>query len=68
MLQATVQGGSHNPWKRQVAATQALYQRYEYLEPDSDEALLDSIDPLLARTAERLRGHHIPAQIETIHD
>ena len=69
MIQATDQGGRKNPWKRRrLAATQAIHQcTCEYLEADSDEALLDSIDPSLARTAEALQRHRI-SQADTIYD
>jgi hypothetical protein len=48
--------------------TQAFHNQYEYLEPDSDEALLDSIDPSLARTAETLQRHRILAQFNAVYD
>ena len=67
MIQATAQGGRDNPWKRRVIATQASHQPFEYLEADSDDALLDSVDPSLARTAETLQQHRI-AQTYTIYD
>ena len=66
--QATHQGGRNNPWKRQVSATYTFHKQYEYLEADSNEALLDSIDPSLARTAEVLQENRMLAQANTIYD
>jgi hypothetical protein len=51
-----------------VSATHTFYKQYEYLEADSNEALLDSIDPSLARTAEVLQQNRILAQANTIYD
>ena len=68
MVQATDQGGSH-PWKRQLATTTTandlLVHRSEYLDATSDEALLDSIDPSLAHTAEHLRKRLRLSEVET---
>ncbi len=56
LLQATRQGGqiSRPTWKRQVATVDSTYERYEYLDTDSDHAWLDSIDPSLVHLGERL--------------
>ena len=56
MPQATNQGRqvSCPPWKRQVATVDSTYERYEYLDTDSDHAWLDSIDPSLVHLGERL--------------
>ncbi len=51
MVQTTDQGGRNHPWKRLLsAATQVCHPQFEYLEADSNDALLDSIDPLLTQT------------------
>lgn len=68
MVQATVQGGSQLLlWKRQFV-TDNFQQRSEYLEPSSDEALLDSIDPSLAHKSPQLSKRPRLSQIETIFD
>jgi hypothetical protein len=67
MIQATDQGGVDNPWKRQSRDTQAFHTQFEYLHADSEDALLKSIDPSLARTAESLHQRHT-AQTDTIYD
>ena len=76
MARATAQGVSR-PWKRRVV--EADYQnedRSEYIDSGSDEALLDSIDPSLAHTAECLHNRYCvsrtstrtASQVETIYD
>ena len=72
MLQATHQGGhvSRPPWKRLVATVDSTYERYEYIDPDSDDAWMDSIDPSLVRLGERLNEvqRRSCAQVETVYD
>ena len=73
MVQATHQGGGgrgQHPWKRYVATVDSDHKRYEYLDADSDEALLDSIDPSLVRLGERLDAaqHRFNAQLDTVYD
>jgi hypothetical protein len=58
LLQATHQGGNTtHPWKRQIATVDSTYDRYEYIDASSDEALMDSIDPSLVRLGERLNAN-----------
>jgi hypothetical protein len=65
MTQATDQGGSDNPWKRQSINNQAFRNQFECLvrveclDASSDDALLVSMDPSLARTAESLQQRQI---------
>jgi hypothetical protein len=66
--QATHQGGRNDPWKRQVSATHTFYKQYEYLEADSNDALLDSIDPSLARTTEVLQQICIVVQANIVYE
>jgi len=69
MLQATHQGGSAHPWKRQVATVDSTYDRYEYVDPSSDDALMDTIDPSLVRLGERLHAsQRMVSQVDTIYD
>ena len=68
MVQATHQGG-RQPWKRRATAFSDIgHTRSEYLDAGSDEALLDSIDPSLARAAELLHRQHQLSQVDTIYD
>ncbi len=71
MLQATTQGGSKShPWKRQVASIDSVYDRYEYTDANSNEALMDSIDPSLVCLGEQLnaRQRRVNSQVDTVHD
>ncbi|KAI2502013.1 Reverse transcriptase (RNA-dependent DNA polymerase) [Fragilaria crotonensis] len=73
MLQATHQGGStvHPPWKRQIATVDSTFEdRYEYADANSDDAMLDSIDPSLVRLNERLNAkqQRVNAQVDTVFD
>jgi hypothetical protein len=58
MVQATDQGGNsrRSPWKRQLATLDTTLdtsnKRSEYIDPTSDDALLDSVHPSLARIRE----------------
>jgi hypothetical protein len=73
MTQATDQGGSDNPWKRQSINNQAFRNQFECLvrveclDASSDDALLVSMDPSLARTAESLQQRQI-SKTETIYE
>jgi hypothetical protein len=61
MVQATHQGGSIQPWKRQIATVDSAYDRCEYrldVYVNTDDAYMDSIDPSLVRLGERLHGAH----------
>ncbi|KAI2507356.1 Reverse transcriptase (RNA-dependent DNA polymerase) [Fragilaria crotonensis] len=73
MLQAAHQGGStvHPPWKRQIATVDSTFEdRYEYADANSDDAMLDSIDPSLVRLNERLNAkqQRVNAQVDTVYD
>jgi hypothetical protein len=71
MVQATHQGGSAHPWRRQVATADSTYDRYEYVDTSSDNAWLDSIDPSLVRLGERLhakQAQRVTAQVDTVYD
>jgi hypothetical protein len=52
MVQEMAQGGSMS-WKRHLLSV-GPSQRYEYVDAESDDALLDSIDPSLAHLGQRL--------------
>ena len=71
MIQATHQGGSTiapHPWKRrQIGPT---YDRFEYVDVESDDAYLDAIDPSLVRLGERLhqKQRRVTAQVDTVYD
>ena len=67
MAQATAQGGSR-PWKRRLESVNSYDARSEYLDAESDEALLHAIDPSLAHIAERLRKRYRMSQVETDYD
>ena len=70
MVQATHQGGGFShPWKRQVATADSS-DRFEYIDPGSDDAYMDSIDPSLVHLCDRLhhQQRHINAQVETVYD
>jgi hypothetical protein len=68
MVQSTAQGGNVYPWKRKLATTSAQFPRSEYIDAKSDVALLDSVDPSLAQTQERLQQTYRVSQIETVYD
>ena len=67
MAQATAQGGTR-PWKRRLESVNVFDNRSEYLDAGADEALLHSIDPSLAHTAERLHKHYHMSQVATNYD
>jgi hypothetical protein len=68
MVQVTHQGG-RQPWKRRATAFSDIGHTWsEYLDAGSDEALLDLVDPSLARTAELLHRQHQLSQVDTIYD
>ena len=67
MTQATDQGGSDNPWKQQSINNQAFRNQFECLDASSDDALLVSMDPSLARTAESLQQRQF-SKTETIYE
>ena len=57
------------PWKRQLFETVTVFEsRSEYVDAESDEALLDSVDPSLAHMAERLKEARVIAQAKPIFD
>ena len=72
MIQATSQGGnSAHPWKRkQISSISADTTTSEYLDPHSDEALLDAIDPSLVFLGNRMVSlqRRVAAQVETVYD
>jgi hypothetical protein len=70
MVQAMAQGGCPtNPWKCCLATAYNYATRLEYLDANSYEALLDSIDPSLAHFSEQLKRHHRKvAQVKTVYD
>ena len=53
-----------------MATVDSTYERYEYIDPDSDDAWMDSIDPSLVRLGERLNEvqRRSCAQVETVYD
>ena len=53
-----------------MATVDSTYERYEYIDPDSDDALMDSIDPSHVRLGERLNEvqRRSCAQVETVYD
>ena len=70
MVQAMAQGGSPtNPWKHGLVTGYTCATRSDYLDANSDEALLDLIDPTRARFSEQLK-HHLGniAEVETVYD
>ncbi len=67
MVQAMDQGGSR-PWKHRLASMNTFVDAREYLNADSDDALLDSIDPSLTHTAERLWKKHRASQVDVVFD
>jgi hypothetical protein len=72
MIQATHQGGnSVHPWKRQISSSiSAETTTSEYLDPNSDEALLDAIDPSLVFLGDHMisKQRRVTAQVETVYD
>ena len=72
MLQATNQGGRTPPWKQQIATVDAAYNRYEYINTNSDDAFMDSIDPSLVRLGDllcnKLHQRHTISQVDTVYD
>ena len=67
MVQATAQGGQ-SPWKRRRVCCLSSEARYEYLDPNSDEALLHEIDPSLVLMTERLTKQQRISQVETVYE
>jgi hypothetical protein len=69
MLQATNQGGRTHPWKQQIAAVDSAYNCYKYIETNSDNAFMDSIDPSLVRLGDllcnELHQQHTISQVDT---
>jgi hypothetical protein len=63
MVQALVQGGSTAYWKRQVSKAVST-QRYEYMDADSDNALLDSVEPSLVHLGKLLTQSYV-LQVDT---
>jgi hypothetical protein len=51
-----------------VAAVDLVYKRYEYLDADSDDALLDSIDPSLIQLGKQLDAaqQRFTPQLDTV--
>jgi hypothetical protein len=72
MLQATNQGGRTHPWKRQIATVDSAYNQYEYIDTNSDDAFMDSIDPSLVRLGDllcnELHQRHTISQVDTVYD
>ncbi len=57
------------PWQRRsYPHYHANENRYEYSDPNSDEALLHEIDPSLVLMAERMNKRQSISQIETVYD
>jgi len=65
MVQEMAQGGQ-SPWKRRREFCLPNEMRYEYLDPNSDEALLHEIDPSLVLMTERLTKRQRISQVETV--
>ncbi|KAI2500086.1 Reverse transcriptase (RNA-dependent DNA polymerase) [Fragilaria crotonensis] len=63
MVQALVQGGSAMQWKRQASSASST-QRYEYVDADCDDALLDSVEPSLVHLGKLLTQYHL-SQLDT---
>ena len=56
------QGGSTTmSWKRHLSSV-GSFHHYEYLDAESDEALLDSIDPSLVHVSQRI------AEVDTVYE
>jgi hypothetical protein len=74
MVQATHRGGSvpPTPWKRHIATVDSTStpDQYEYLDVDSDDPYLDSIDPSLVRLGNQLqqKQQRIASQVETVYE
>ena len=62
MIQALHQSGSGtHPWKRQIAIVDLALDQFKYVDATSDDANMDSIDPLLEQ-------NRVTAQVETVYD
>lgn len=73
MVQATHQGGSTHPWKRQIETIDSTHNRFEYTDVEicSDDAYMDSIDPSLVRLGDQIlheKHRRVSAQVETVYD
>ena len=74
MVQATHQGGSEHPWKRQVVLADSIHHNLpptsEYIDPCADETLMDAIDPSLVNLGDELTStqRRVMAQLGTIYD
>ena len=71
MLQATHQGGSTYPWKRQIETVDSSHEQFEYADfGNLDDAYMDAIDPSLVHLSERLNQHQsrINAQVDTVYE
>ena len=67
MSQATAQGGSRR-WKRRFESVNIFEDRSAYLDVNTDDALLHSIDPSLAHRAERSHERYRMSHVETHYD
>ena len=67
MVQATAKGGRGQCWKRRLA-NDAIAHRSEYIDAQSNEALLDLVDPSLALVADRLHKRYHISPIRTVYD